>query len=72
MPKKKTGQRKKADKQKARLKEIRNKGKIFVEHSNSTLHVIFSSHKVDIIWDQKYSEKSSHNVITVYVISGLL
>jgi hypothetical protein len=26
MPKKKTGQRKKADKQKARLKEIRNKG----------------------------------------------
>ncbi len=27
MPKKKTGQRKKADKQKARLKEIRNKGK---------------------------------------------
>lgn len=27
MPKKKTGQRKKADKQKARQKEIRNKGK---------------------------------------------
>ena len=26
MPKKKTGQRKKADKQKARLKDIRNKG----------------------------------------------
>ena len=29
MPKKKTGQRKKADKQKARQKEIRNKGNKF-------------------------------------------
>ena len=63
MPKKKTGQRKKADKQKARLKEIRNKGKNknnFVEHFclvNANTSFFFPSHKVDIFWKQKYTMK---------------
>ena len=60
MPKKKTGQRKKADKQKARLKEIRNKGKTILSNFlfSKRLHVIFfPSHKVDIFWKQKYTMK---------------
>jgi hypothetical protein len=34
MPKKKTGQRKKADKQKARQKEIRNKGSFILKDTS--------------------------------------
>jgi hypothetical protein len=45
MPKKKTGQRKKADKQKARQKEIRNKGIISNEEQSCTNHV-YNLHKI--------------------------